>query len=276
MTSIDRLVAELRRLGVRRGDHLMVHASLRAIGPVAGGPEAVIAALDAAVGRRGTLMMVLGADAVPEWLHEAPPAEGEPSADLSRAFDARSTPAHPEIGWLAEVFRVSPGTSVTDHPLGRFGARGRLTGFLLRDAPWHDYYGAGSPLERLCEAGGRVLRLGADPNTVTLFHWAEYLARIEDRRRLRRYVGVAGPGGARIRHVDALDDAEGIVAWEDDDYFSLALADYLRTGRGGRGRVGNARSELLDAADLAHFAARWMEVHLPRGRTDRPAQYPSS
>jgi len=43
----EQLVSDLRGLGVVPGDVVMVHASLRAIGPVAGGAGGVIAALDA-------------------------------------------------------------------------------------------------------------------------------------------------------------------------------------------------------------------------------------
>src|SRR5690606_27402989 len=56
-----RLVQDLRALGVRAGDSLMVHASLRKIGPVQEGANGVIEALDAAVSPGGTLLMVLGA-----------------------------------------------------------------------------------------------------------------------------------------------------------------------------------------------------------------------
>ena len=50
------LAADLRRLGIRPGDLVMVHASLKAIGPVDGGARAVVDALRAAVGPEGTLM----------------------------------------------------------------------------------------------------------------------------------------------------------------------------------------------------------------------------
>ncbi len=40
----------IRKLGVQTGDLLMVHASLKAIGPVEGGAETVVAALRSAVG----------------------------------------------------------------------------------------------------------------------------------------------------------------------------------------------------------------------------------
>ncbi|MEW7966930.1 AAC(3) family N-acetyltransferase (plasmid) [Acinetobacter baumannii] len=46
----------LQKLGVQTGDLLMVHASLKAIGPVEGGAETVVAALRSAVGPTGTVM----------------------------------------------------------------------------------------------------------------------------------------------------------------------------------------------------------------------------
>ena len=57
---------------------------------------------------------------------------------------------------LAEVFRTTSGTFVSNHPEGRFGARGAGADALVRDVPWDDYYGPGSPLARLVERGGTV------------------------------------------------------------------------------------------------------------------------
>lgn len=128
------LCDDLRRLGIEPGEVVMVHASLRAIGPVDGGAAGVVAALDEAVGPSGTLLMTLGARDDWSWVNE-------------HAEDAREA---------------------------------LLAGEFTSDVPWDDYYGPGSPLERLVEADGKVLRLGADENTLTLIHYAEL------RRRRRR------------------------------------------------------------------------------------------
>ncbi|MCP5059370.1 MAG: hypothetical protein GY937_21920 [bacterium] len=53
---------QLRALGVRPGEPLMVHASLREVGPVEGGANAVLDGLLDSLGPVGTLLMVLGAD----------------------------------------------------------------------------------------------------------------------------------------------------------------------------------------------------------------------
>lgn len=256
------LVDDLRRLGVRAGDLVMIHASLRAIGPVTGGADAVLDALEQAVGEDGTLLMVLGARDDWDWVNER--AESERAALLAEApgFDAHETPSDPDVGALAEVFRRRPGTVVNDHPDGRFGARGHGAPGLVEATPWHDYYGPGSPLDRLCQARGKVLRLGADLDTVTLLHLAEYYAFVGNKRTVRRHHVVAGDDGREVVHVDGLDDSNGIVDWVGEDYFAVLLRAYLASGRAATGLVGGAQSELIDATDLLEFATKWMTEHL--------------
>ncbi len=178
-------------------------------------------------------------------------------------FDARTTPASPDVGTLAEVFRCRQGTVVSDHPEGRFAASGARAHDLLDAVPWDDYFGPGSPLERLVADGGRVLRLGADLDTVTALHHAEYLCHVEPKRRVRRHRLVRSRGGgSEIRVVECLDDEEGIVDYPGEDYFEDLLRDYLEAGRARTGTVGRARSELLDAADVVDFGVHWMDEHL--------------
>lgn len=258
--SVDDLVADLHALGLRPGDAVMVHASLRAIGPVQGGHAGVVEAIDRALGPDGTSMMVLGADDPFDFVHERPHAERAALLADAEPFDAAVTPAQPDVGWLAEVFRRTPGTIVSDHPEGRFGARGAHAARLMADPPWHDYYGPGSALQRLCAMGGRVLRLGADPETVTVLHYAEYLVDLPDKRRVCRTRKVLRDGVACIVDVQCLDDSDGIVDWP-VDYFGEIVRAYLKTGRASVGRVGGAHSELLDARDIVAFGVDWMARH---------------
>lgn len=121
----------------------------------------------------------------------------------------------------------------------------------------------GSPLARLVAAGGKVLRLGADPDTVTLTHYAEALVDLPDKIRVRRARRVVGR--EEVVWVDTFDDSNGIAPWDGEgDYFPPLLADYLATGRVRQGRVGGARSELLEAADYVDFAVDWLARHLRR------------
>lgn len=254
--------SDLRRLGVQTSDLLMIHASLRSIGPVAGGADGLLEALVDTVGLDGTLLMVLGALDEKAWVNERPEPERARLLGDAEPFDALATPANPDVGTLAEVFRTRPGTLVSDHPEGRFAASGRLARHLTTDVPWNDYFGPGSPLERLVDAGGRVLRLGADPNTVTLLHYGEYLAPVPDKRRVRRHRKVREPRGSVVRVVECLDDSAGIVDYPSEDYFTSILHAYLATDRAACGLVGDANAELIDGGDIVRFAVRWMEANL--------------
>lgn len=160
----------------------MIHVSLRAIGRLDGGPDAVLDALEAAIGEDGTLLMILGAEIAQDRVNRLPEPERLPLLADAPPFDPATAPVFHEVGYFAELFRRRAGTLVTDNPSGRFGARGRLAQDLLADAPWHDYYGPGSPLDRFCRQGGRILRMGANLDTTTVLHFAEYRAEVSAKR----------------------------------------------------------------------------------------------
>lgn len=242
-TTRDELKSQLTALGLRAGDLVMMHASLRKLGPVEGGATGVIDAVRAAVGAGGTLLMVLGA------------VDDEP-------FDALRTPVDvDDMGRLAEVFRTTPGVLVNDHPADRFGAIGPDALRLIERPPLHDYHGPGSVLERFTRLRGKVLRLGASVDTVTLTHYAEYLAAIPDKIRVRRRYVRADGGEIWI---ESLDDTDGIAAWGGRDYFPQIFLDYRGSGGVAVGTVGHCEAELFSAAAFVAFAVGWMERCLGR------------
>lgn len=243
--SVEHLAQQLRALGLAAGDAVMVHASLRAVGPVERGAVGVIDALRTAVGHGGTLLMVLSAD------------ETEPFDPLRSPVDIE------DMGVLAEVFRTYPGVLVNDHPADRFAAIGATARPLLEPTPLHDYHGPGSVLERLTALGGKVLRLGANADTVTLTHYAEYLADVPDKVRVRRRYVRADVGEVWI---ESLDDTDGIANWEGGDYFPQIFLDYRATGAVRLGRVGQCDAELLQAQPFVAFAVDWMNRCLGQNR----------
>ena len=262
-STVEELVSDLVRLGVAPGDLLMVHASLRRIGAIEGRAGGVIDAIDRSVAPGGTWVMILGSEDDHDWVNQHPLEERAALLDDAEPFDHLVTPVLPEVGTLAEVFRTTPGTVVGDHPDGRFGARGARADELVRDPPWDDYYGPGSTLDRLVRGGGKVLRLGANLDTVTVLHHAEYLADVPDKRTVTRARRVRTPEGSEVRIIHALDDEHGIANDPgEEDYFAVILREYLATGAGSTGSVGDAPAELLDAAELCRFGADWMTRNL--------------
>lgn len=245
----------------------MVHASLRKLGLARtdfgeGGAELLLDALESAVGPQGTLLMILGCAYPQDWVNLRPIGERAGLLAGTEPLDPSAAPAMAEVGWLGEAFRRRPGTMLSDNPSGRFGARGARAAELVAGQPWNDYYGPGSPLEKLCEWGGRILRLGADPDTVTALHYAEYVARLPDKRRTRWDYLLAGETGPVHVWIDSLDDFHGIAQWPGEDYFALILKAFLSTGRASQRMVGHGWSELIAAADIVAFGADWMERNL--------------
>lgn len=261
------LCEDLIHLGLRPGDLVMIHASLRKLGlgrsaVGEGGAEILLDALEMAVGPSGTLMTVLGSHYDMDWVNERPVEARAALLAGSAPFVHATAPAMADVGWLAEAFRQRRGTILSANPSGRFGARGARAAELMADQPWHDYYGPGSPLDKLCAQGGRVLRLGADSDTVTALHYAEYLADLSDKRRTRWDYLIEDDEGPRQVWVECLNDSDGIAQYAGEDYFAVILKAYLALGRHDEGRVGQAKGELVDAADLVEFGARWMERNL--------------
>ncbi|MEM9105655.1 MAG: AAC(3) family N-acetyltransferase [Pseudomonadota bacterium] len=240
MLSKEQLGLQLRDLGIGECRLLMVHASLRRLGPVAGGADGLLDGLMAALGSDGTLVMPMG-------------------ADDSSPIDYRTTLADGELGVLVEIFRQRHGTRVNDHAAARFGASGPLANVILEPVPLHNYYGEGSPLSRFANHGGWVLRLAADIDTVTLTHWAEYLADLPQKRSVRRRYLRADIGE---QWIESLDDTDGIADWSGGDYFSQILIDFLAEGKVRCGPVGKCQAELFSAAEFVPFAVHWLERNI--------------
>ncbi|WP_366553930.1 aminoglycoside 3-N-acetyltransferase [Aquibaculum sediminis] len=258
------LVRQLRELGITPGDIVMVHASLRALGPVMGGPAEVAAALGEAVGPEGSLLAVVSWEHSPydETLNgrQLSPAERE----TWPAFDPANAAPHPSFGALNRFLVQMPGSRRSGHPDASFWAWGTAADELVTPHELGSGLGPGSPLERFVAHGGQVLLLGAPPNSVTVLHYAEALADIPNKRRVRYAVPLLGPGGGKVwREVEELD-TNGILdcyagAGAPDSIELMARA-YLEQGRHKVGLVGSAQCQLIDAADIVRFGVQWLEA----------------
>jgi aminoglycoside 3-N-acetyltransferase len=257
---------DLRALGVQDGSLLMVHASVRAVGWVVGGPDVVIAALRDAVGPAGTLCMFTGWEDSTYEMTSWPLEKQRAYLEERPAFDPETCRASPEWGVLPERLRTSQGASRSSNPEGSLAAIGPRAEWLTRDHPLQYGFGPGSPFERIVQARGDVLLLGSPRGAVTILHYAEHLTRVPNKRVVRYRVPLIVEGERRWVDVEELDSVEGIVPWRRErygnDYFAALVDDYLARGHGRSGLVGAASCHLFDAADLTAFAVRWMEENL--------------
>ena len=145
------------------------------------------------------------------------------------------------------------------NPEKSMAAVGAKAEWLMADHPLDYGFGRGSPLEKLCELGGKVLLLGTPFDSVTLLHYAECLADVPDKRVVRYHMPVLRDGMRRWIDVEEFDTCDGIRDWDGGDYFEAIVKEYLTTDHGMTGLVGAAMSYLFDAQELTAFGVAWME-----------------
>ena len=262
----QRLVDDLRRLGLKPGEIVMVHASLRAIGPVYGGPDEVHLAVAEAAAPDGTVVAYVGtpagADDVGRGFYSA---EGEAElVQFQPPFDSRTARASRDFGALAEFFRSYKGTVCSNTACARTAARGPRAPWLLADQGWSWGFGKGSPFEKLCAAGGSVLLLGSSHDEVTLLHYAEAIADFPDKRIVRFQVPVLQDGKRSWIACEEFETSErNIHANWPEDFFGRIVNDFIvrfsRTDACSVGEVGNAYSVRMDAAALVAHAVPLMQ-----------------
>ena len=265
------LAAGFRTLGVAPGDVVMLHASVRAVGPVAGGPDEIHLALGDALGEAGTLVMYAGC---PRYVDEV--GRGNLDAATERelleklpAFDPYTARAARENGALVELLRTWPGARVNAHP-ARFVVRGAAADALLAPQPWDFAYGAGSLLERFVRLDGKILLLGSDHDQVTFLHHAEHVVDIPDKRVARFRVPVLEEGRRTWRPMAEYDTADGVHAHWPPDFFARIVDGYLRREGDAGARIGDAASHLSPARGLLDFARPVMRaVARDRAAADR-------
>ena len=262
MYSRGRLADDFRRLGVEPGDTVMLHASVRAVGVVAGGPDQIHLALKDAVTPAGTLLMYAGS---PRHYDEVGRGiltleeEQDVIAHLP-PFDAHTARSARDHGVLVEMFRTYPGTRVNDH-VARFAAWGHNAEHLFAQQPWDYAFGAGSALERFVQLDGKVLLLGSDHDAVTLLHYAEHVGDFPGKR-VARYLVPLEEGGRRVwKPQEEFDtsDAGAHPNWPERFFARLTDAYLARTGGLGT-RVGAADSVLFSARGLVEFALEVMKA----------------
>ena len=249
------LGAELRALGVRLGETLLVHSSLSALGWVIGGQVAVVQALLDAVGPAGTVVVPTQStwNSDPSEWHAPPvPAEWWPTirANLP-AYDPATSPGR-GMGQISEAVRTWPGAVRSAHPQTSFAAVGPQAAALLAVHDLDCRFGDRSPLAALAKAGAKVLLLGAGFDSCTSFHLAE--TRIVDAPTEQQSCAMTTHDGGRgwVTYTDTVAD-EG-------DFATIGEA-YQATGAVTSGWVGSTWAGLFDLSPAVAFAADWIRVH---------------
>jgi aminoglycoside 3-N-acetyltransferase len=256
--TIAGIARDLRSLGLAEGSTVLVHASLSSLGWVVGGAEAVVLALETALGEAGTLMMPAYSMNAPEpsrWRAPPVPESWWPSIRGDwPPFDVELSPSN-RLGSIAETFRHQKGTERSHHPNHSFCARGPRARELLDPHRLDDSLGEGSPLARLYDQNGRILLLGVDHSSNSSMHLAEYRATWPGKHALPALRARMVEDGSTVE-VELHD-----LDLDSDDFGRLGEAFERETAAVRIGPVAMATGRLMAQRAAVDFAVRWIEQH---------------
>lgn len=246
------LVEDLKSLGLKAGDQVMLHVSMSKIGWIIGGERTLIEAVMAVISRKGTLVMPSQTGNISDpALWENPPVPAswvEKIRAHMPAYDKDRSPAY-AIGRVAEYFRTYPGVERSDHPKNAFAAWGKNTRAILHPHLLGHAFDAESPLGRMLESQFKILMIGTTYDTVTALHYAE--SQVYVKKAEKEFYVVSHEHERAIKHVWEF-------AYTTEAFHALGRA-YESTYTVQIGSIGQAEGRLIPMPHLVAFGIQFME-----------------
>ncbi len=211
-------------LGVRPGDLLIAHSSLKSFGHVIGGATPVAQALVDAVSPGGTAFL--------------------PTFNYGRdPYDPATAPSYD--GAITEAFRKLPGAIRSLHPTHPLAGIGPSAAEILEGHDNMHPFGKNSPLWKLWELDAWVALLGVDHRASSMVHVAE------------EFIGVPYLNRTRIARIVRNGKIEEVTVRRPGCDFAFNRIDPIlrKRGRIFEKRVGNSRLALMRSTDVVEAAA---------------------
>ncbi len=256
LVTVETLKTDFISLGVTLGMTIILHSSMKSLGGwVAGGPVAVILALENILGAKGTLVMPThSGDLSDPAIWENPPVNKswwDPIRETMPAYDPDLTPTR-GMGLIPECFRKQKGVKRSGHPQFSFAAWGAHANEVILNHSLEYGLSENSPLARIYDWSGWILLLGVGNGNNTSLHLAEYRAQYRTKKEVINKSPVIQNG--RRKWVDFND-----IEWDSSDFDRLG-DDFLRDAECTRkGKVAKADALLIPQREIVDYAVEWMK-----------------
>lgn len=226
------LINDLHKMGLHSTDTVLLHTSMKAIGPVHGGTETVLAALEAFFEPGLLCFPALSWNTI----------KADPPA-----FDVLNTPSI--VGVLPEMFRRRPGVLRSWNPTHSMCAKGRdAAAFVSEDHLSGTPCGPRSSWRKLVTRDAWILMVGCDLTSCTFLHGVEEWCGIPGRIGQPALFRVTTPDGSTLQLSSAAHSSSPSV-----HYWRLEEG-LFRAGLAARGTFGQADTLVLRARDLYSYA----------------------
>lgn len=161
--SKNRIVEDLKKIGINAGDTVLLHSSLKRVGYVDGGASAVIKAFQEAVSADGTLVIPT---------YQMLGSMYNTCLEADYIFDPRT--AGTSIGAIPDAFLKCPDVYRSIHPTHSVSATGKHAKFITEAHHLAaSTFGADSPWDRLLKVDGKIFMLGLYMGRNTFSHVLE-------------------------------------------------------------------------------------------------------
>lgn len=227
------ILAQLRAMQAPQDSIVLMHCSLRSVGPVEGGAEALLDTLIDYFTAKGGLFCV----PTHTWNNIG---KNKPTLDL--------TVAESNLGYLTTLAAGDPRAVRTDNPchsMAVFGERAHAERFAAGEDRIETPIAPESCYGKICEMGGRILLCGVGQERNTYLHTVEEIVGIPERM-LKEFSPLTvrkKDGSVETRHLRLFNEANGDVSLRFPKYetafrYHRAITD---------GYIGNAPAQLCDA-----------------------------
>lgn len=251
--SKESLKAQLDSLGVKLGDTIIVHSSLKSMGWIAGGAQAVVEALMDSVTPNGTIIMPAQSADNSEpsyWMLPPVPEEWhEPIRQSIPAYHPNLTHLR-EMGKIAECFHRHSKTIRSPHPAHSFMAWGLHADDWMSKHPLEDSFGPSSPLGKMVNADVKIIMIGVSYESCTALHLSEYLAPGHT---------VSPQGAAIMQDGKRIWATFDMVDVDSDIFPELGMAfEEMNPGIALDGKLGQALCKVVPMKPLVDFGTVWI------------------
>jgi len=241
MLTFEGLVEGFQKLGVEQGDTLLVHSSYKSFGEVEGGPQAVVRALETALGTDGDGTLIM-----PTFNFDF---------NQGKLWNVRKTRS--KMGALTEIVRMDPRSKRVFHPFYSFAILGKHAE-MLGSLRYKSAYERNSVFGKLRDLDGKIMVIGLSyNNSMTFFHHIEQMEGV-DYRFLKQFTGeVTDENGNTYTDTFEMlvrDIDKGVMTMVDPMGALMEEAGVIKSEK-----IGDADVKLMEANEVYEFTAREMK-----------------
>ncbi|MBO7149509.1 MAG: AAC(3) family N-acetyltransferase [Clostridia bacterium] len=230
MNTFDSILRDIKNIGIKENDKIIIHSSMKNVGPTEGGGDTVLDAFCDYLGEEGLVVL--------------PCHTWQSVKEYGNVYDV-NVPSN--LGLLPNLFRVREGVYRSLHPTHSMCAFGKGAKEFVDGEIGNDCFcGNGRCMNKLLDMGAKVLLLGVTLTSCTFFHL------IEEQTTLDHYWFNDKPDFYKIRldNGEIIDNPVYDTKIDTSKYFDNALSIVKNEKTTRVGKIGEAECILFECQKI--------------------------